>query len=294
MVSHSVVRAVRLCLKTEMVYLLITALCYTICTILDKHSISQYGLKGANYTFLIATASSVWMLPTLFLTEMRFTFSIGSLLTILFLIIDKIAEFVTSAAVLNKLSGFETKAWLGTAMFLSYFTDILFFHESFEGFKILCILIVCGCLVIMVKDGKSTDQYRYQGIRGLLILYILSKYFYGLIIKAGSSYISPTAGVYAAMVIITAIYFFKADIPGLMKEKRTGSVTIFLTRIPNIVGLVCENLLISTSLTMYSMVQPTILALLLVWSFVQHENTSRISMIGGVICLIAVFSFRLI
>lgn len=277
----------------KMAYLLITALCYTICTISDKHSISRYGLKGINYTFLIAASSGICMLPTLFLTEMRFTLSIGSVLTVLLLFIDKIAEFITSAAVLDKLSGFETKAWLGTAMFLTYFTDILFFQETFAQFKLLCILIVCGCLVMMVKDGKNTDRTRYQGIRILLVLYILSKYFYGIIIKVGSRYISPTAGVYAAMVLVAVVCFFKADVSGLVKEKHAGSMTVFLTRIPNVVGLVCENLLIGTSLTMYSMVQPTILALLLIWSFIRRENTSRISMIGGTICLIAVFAFRL-
>ena len=278
----------------KMIYLIITALCYTICTVSDKYSISKYSLNGNDFTFLMAAASCVFMLPALFLTEVRFEISIGSFITVALLVIDKIAEFATSAAVLKKLSGFETKAWLGTAMFLSYFTDIIFFDEKFEAIKLLFIFIVCGCLVMMVKDGKNTGKKRYKGIKILLVLYILSKYFYGLIIKAGSDSISPTAGVYSAMIVITAIYYFKANIHELVKEKRIGSVIVSLTRIPNIVGLICENILIGTSLTMYSMEQPTILAMLLIWSFVRRENTSKISIISGIVCLIAVFAFKLI
>lgn len=283
-----------LILVIKMICLIITALCYTVCTISDKYSISKYELSGNEFTFLMGASSCIFMLPALFLTELRFDLSVGSFLTIVLLSVDKIAEFATSAAVLKKLSGFETKAWLGTAMFISYFTDIIFYDESFEAVKLLFIFIVCGCLFMMVRDGKNTEQGRYKGIRLLLFLYILSKYFYGLIIKAGGGHISPTAGVYSAMIVITVIYFFRADVPGLVKGKLKGSVIVSLTRIPNIAGLICENILIGTSLTIYSMEQPVILALLLIWSFIRRENTSRISVISGIVCLMAVFAFKLV
>ncbi|MCH5267268.1 MAG: hypothetical protein J1E62_02895 [Lachnospiraceae bacterium] len=277
-----------------MIYLLITVLCYTICTISDKYSISKYRITPSEFTFLISASSCIFMVPAFFFTRNYFELSLNSFLTIALLSIDKIVEFSTSAAVLKKLSGFETKAWLGTAMFLSYFSDITFFHVDFSLLKLLCIFIVCGCLVAMVKDGKNEGKNRYKGIGLILILYILSKYFYGIIIKIGSDSISPTISVYAALLVVTVIFWFKVKPAELLKEKRGGTGIVFLTRIPNALGLVCENLLIGISLTMYSMEQPVILALLLFYSFIRRENTSKLSMVSGIICLIAVFAFKLV
>ena len=276
-----------------MIYLIITALCFTICTISDKYCISKYDLSSGDFTFLIAASSCVFMLPTLFIGDVRFDISAGSFLTIALVTIDKIAEFSASAAVLKKLSGFETKAWLGTALFLSYFSDIIFFGENFEYLKLLFIFITCVCLFFMVSDSKNSDKSRYKNIRLILVIYILSKFFYGLIIRAGSSSISPIASVYASMIIITAIYFFKADLRGLFGEKHKGTFLVFFIRIPNTLGLVFENILIGTSLTMYSLEQPLILAFLLVYSFLRRESTSKVSILTGILCLASIFAFKL-
>lgn len=277
-----------------MIYLILTAVCFTVCTVADKYSISKYDLSSGDFTFLVAAASCVFMLPALFIGDVKFDISAGSFVTIALVTIDKIAEFSTAAAVLKKLSGFETKAWLGTALFLSYFSDIIFFGESFESLKLLFIFITCICLFFMVRDAKSGDKGRYKDIRLILVIYIFSKYFYGLIIRAGSGSISPVASVYASMVIITAIYLFKAELRGLFGEKRKGTLLVFFIRIPNSAGLVLENILIGTSLTMYSLEQPLILAFLLIYSFLRRESTSKVSILTGVLCLAAIFAFKLL
>lgn len=277
-----------------MIYLVITALCYTVCTVSDKYAISEYRLSSSDFTFLMAAASCICMIPALFLTEMRFELSVSSFITVALVTADKIVEFYTSAAVLKRLSGFETKAWLGTAMFLSYFTDVAVFGEGFEVVKLLFIFITCGCLFIMVRGGRNSSKGKYKGIVLLLVLYILSKFFYGLVIRLGSDAVSPTASVYSAMVIIAVIYLFKVNLKELFKDKLKGSGIVFATRIPNIIGLISENTLIGVSLTLYSMEQPLILAMLLAYSFIRRENESKVSLISGAVCLLAILAFRLV
>lgn len=276
-----------------MLYLFLTALFFTVCTISDKYTISKYSLSSNDFTFLIAVSSCVFLLPAMLFTENFFRFSAGSVLTIIFVTIDKIAEFSASAAVLKKLSGFETKAWLGTALFLSYFSDIAFFGENFVLLRLLFIIITCGCLVFMVRDAKNTDKNRYKSIWFILILYILSKYFYGVIIKTAVD-VSPLLSLYISMVIITVIYPFKADLKGLFGKKRKGTAIVFFTRIPNTAGLILENILIGLNLTMYSLEQPLILAMLLIYSFFRRESTSKVSVISGIVCFAAILAFKLI
>lgn len=280
-------------LDGSMPLLVLTALFYAVCTVSDKFSISEYRLSSGDFTFLVALSSCVFMLPALFYSDLVFKPDIGSAVTILLVTADKIVEFSAAAAVLKKLSGFETKAWLGTALFLSYFSDIFLFGEEFKALKLVFIFITCGCLALMVKNARSTEKDRYKKIWIILIFYILSKYFYGIIIKAGSGSISPLASVYASMVIISAVYLFKSDLKGIFGEKRRGTAIVFFTRIPNTAGLVLENILIGRSLTMYSLEQPLILAMLLIYSFIRRENTSKVSIISGALCLLAIFAFKI-
>lgn len=276
-----------------MIYLFLTALFFTVCTVSDKYTLSKYRLSISDFTFLIAASSCVFLLPAMLFTEIYFRPSASSILTVIFVTADKIAEFSAAAAVLKKLSGFETKAWLGTALFLSYFSDIAFFGESFEAVKLMFIIITCVCLVFMVRDSKNTGKNRYKSIWLILILYILSKYFYGVIIKTAVD-ISPMMSLYISMMIITVIYLFKADLKGIFGDKRKGTAIVFLTRVPNTAGLILENILIGFNLTMYSLEQPLILAMLLIYSFIRRESSSNVSIISGIACFIAILAFKLL
>ncbi|MBD5141614.1 MAG: hypothetical protein HDT25_09425, partial [Ruminococcus sp.] len=48
------------------------------------------------------------------------------------------------------------------------------------------------------------------------------------------------------------------------------------------------------NLTMYSLEQPLILAMLLIYSFFRRENTSKVSVISGIVCFAAILAFKLI
>ena len=69
-------------------------------------------------------------------------------------------------------------------MFASYFTDILFGAEP-SALKIICIIATAIGLVFIASlsnDGKVN----YKQIIILLILYIVSKFAYGLVINLKS------------------------------------------------------------------------------------------------------------
>lgn len=102
----------------------------------------------------------------------------------------KMLEFQMSALVLKQLSAFELKAWLGVTLFASYFTDILFGAEP-SALKIICIIATAIGLVFIASlsnDGKVN----YKQIIILLILYLVSKFAYGLVIKGFTPYVSST------------------------------------------------------------------------------------------------------
>ena len=145
----------------------------------------------------------------------------------------------------------------------------------------------------MVRDSKNADKDRYKSIWLILIVYILSKYFYGVIIKTAED-VSPLLSLYISMVIVTIVYLFKADLKGLFGGKKKGTAIVFFTRIPNTAGLVLENILIGLNLTMYSLEQPLILAMLLIYSFLRRESTSKVGVISGVVCFLAILAFKLL
>lgn len=275
-----------------MEYLIITAICYTICTISDKHTVTNYNISGKNFTFLMAISTVVFLTPALFFAEIKFTMSIESILCILLVTGNKALEFTTSAIVLNKLSGFETKAWLGISVILSYLTDILLGSELFSVLKLLSIFTLIFGLYLIAKGTSKQQKDKYKGIIIPLILYILSKYLYGFFIRIGSGKISSTLCIYTSMIILTVIYFFILKSKKEISKPDKGTHIVFITRIPNVIGLLSENALIGISLTLYSFAQPLILVILFFIAFFKKESHDKKSFIGSVICTIAVICFK--
>ena len=106
-----------------MFLLILVVVCYTICSLSDKYAVSTAKFNGDE---------------------------LGSFAAIGLLCLSKILEFKLSAIILDEISAFELKAWLGITLFMSYATDI-FLGEKPSIFKFLFIVLTVAGLVFIAK-----------------------------------------------------------------------------------------------------------------------------------------------
>lgn len=128
--------------------------CYTVTSLSDKYAVAKAGFTGDEFTFLMCSSMLVFLAVTLPFQEIRFAVSWQSFVAILLVALCKMLEFQMSAAVLKQLSAFELKAWLGTTLFVSYFTDV-FYGADFSVLKLCCLILTAAGLVLIVKSGEK-------------------------------------------------------------------------------------------------------------------------------------------
>lgn len=138
-----------------MVLMLLVVLCYTITSLNDKYAVTKAGMNGSQMTFIMAAATSFFMLFTLPFSDRTFHATPLSFLFIILLFISKLLEFQMSAKILVDMSAFELKAWLGICLFMSYFTDVFLGKASFSVIKILFIAITAVGLILIARFGKK-------------------------------------------------------------------------------------------------------------------------------------------
>ena len=265
--------------------------CYTISSLSDKFAISKACFSVSEFTFLMCSSMSVFLAISLPFQEIYFKFSWQAFAAILLIAACKMLEFQTSAMVLKELSAFELKAWLGTTLFASYITDIICGAEA-KTSKFLCIIVTVLGLVFIARSG-SRGKVNYRKIVVPLILYLAAKYGYGLIIKSFSEYVSPTMQLLPALIIISVITLPKAVPKNIFIKNRSGAVKVILARIPNTIGMLAENAVISISLADYSFIQPMILVTLFTIGLIRKEQYSKLNLIGSIICVVGVVFFQL-
>lgn len=272
------------------ILMLAVTACYTICSLNDKYAAAKANLSGDEFTFLMCSSMSVFLALSLPFQNLSFSLTWQSFLAISLVTVCKMLEFQMSARVLKQLSAFELKAWLGITLFASYFTDILFGSEL-SVFKLICIFATAAGLVFIARSSKGGVNYKQIILP--LVLYLVSKYGYGLIIRSFSPYASSTMQLLPAMVIISLIMLPRVHIRELIKNNRSGVVKVVLARIPNTLGMLLENAVISISLANYSFIQPMILVTLFVIDLIRREKRSRLNLIGSIICIVGIVAFQL-
>ena len=272
------------------ILMLAVTACYTICSLNDKYAAAKANLSGDEFTFLMCSSMSVFLALSLPFQNLSFSLTWQSFLAISLVAVCKMLEFQMSARVLKQLSAFELKAWLGITLFASYFTDILFGSEL-NIIKLICIFATAAGLVFVARSSKGGVNYKQIILP--LVLYLVSKYGYGLVIKSFSSYVSSTMQLLPAMVIISLIMLPRVHIRELIKNNRSGVVKVVLARIPNTLGMLLENAVISISLANYSFIQPMILVTLFVIGLIRREKRSRLNLIGSIICIVGIVAFQL-
>lgn len=272
------------------ILMLAVTACYTICSLNDKYAAAKANFSGDEFTFLMCSSMSVFLALSLPFQNLSFSLTWQSFLSVLLVAMCKMLEFQMSARVLKQLSAFELKAWLGITLFASYFTDILFGSEL-NIIKLICIFATAAGLVFIARSSKGGVNYKQIILP--LVLYLVSKYGYGLVIRSFSPYASSTMQLLPAMVIISLIMLPRVHIRELIKNNRSGVVKVVLARIPNTLGMLLENVVISISLANYSFIQPMILVTLFVIGLIRREKRSQLNLIGSIICIVGIVAFQL-
>ena len=264
--------------------------CYTITSLSDKYAAAKARFSGNEFTFLMCSSMSVFLFLTLPFQKISFDFSVAAFAGVLLVALCKFLEFKMSALVLRELSAFELKAWLGVTLLVSYFTDVLF-GDVLKFTKFACLCLTALGLVFIVKSDKA-EKADYKKIVIPLVLYIMSKYGYGLAIRSFAKHASSVMLLLPALFLIAVGMFPFVDMK-IYREKAAGTRNVVLARIPNTAGMIMENAVIAISLASYSLIQPMILVTLFLISALRHECGSRGSIMGSLMCIAGTIMFQL-
>lgn len=264
--------------------------CYTYTTLNDKRALAKEKLSGSLFTFLMCASMAVFLVPCLFFVEVRFDYSYKAFVGVALMVGCKLAELFMSAVILRVMSAFELKAWIGVTLFVSYATDI-FFGTVFRAVSLVFIVLTVAGLALIVSADKK-EKVPYKKIALPLLLYLASKYGYGLIVRTFSPHASSTVLLLISLTVISIILLPTVKLTEI-KEKKKGTVMVTLARIPNTAGMLAENAVAAVSLTSYSFIQPMILCTLFFIRIIKREDFTPINIIGGIMCIIGLIGFQL-
>ena len=143
-----------------------------------------------------------------------------------------------------------------------------------------------------MKSEKS-EKPQYRKIVFPLVLYLASKYGYGLVIKVFTPYASSTALLLVSLVIISLILLPTLKLSEL-KDKRKGVSLVVFARIPNTAGMLAENAVAAVSLTSYSFIQPMILVSLFFIRVIRKDDFTAKNIVGGILCIVGLIAFQFV
>lgn len=277
-----------------MLLMLTVVALYTICSLNDKYAVSKAKYNGSQLTFLMAAGTLPFLAILLPFSDLTLTFTIPAFAFIILTALSKYLEFAMSAKVLEQMSAFELKAWLGLTLFASYFTDVLMYGDGLSLLKLLCIAVTAAGLVMIAKSGKN--KVNYKKIALPLVLYLAAKFGYGFIMKAAEGYISSTLTLFFALIILAAVTFPAAKphrIAAESPEGAKGLVIVILCKLPNALGLLGENAVAEQSLTNYAFIQPMILIVIFFMEFFSRkEKLSGFDLAGSIACIAGILGFQ--
>ncbi len=191
-------------------------------------------------------------------------------------------EFYTSAVLLKTVSAYELKAWLSLNVIVSFLVDLARGSESFFAAFVPCsIVLVIGIVLVAVEnnEGKMGRYVLWS------LLYIASKFLYGLQMNVLPKSTSPVCTLMIVMVCVALLQlpFIRANT--FLQKK--GLWTGVLTRIPNTAGLWTEVIAAQQSLLLYSLVQPAQFAILFLVAWIRREKLGNVKFAGSIAALVS-------
>ena len=145
--------------------------------------------------------------------------------------------------------------------------------------------------MIAKAGGKKID---YLKILLPLAGYLLCKFGYGLIVTFTKQSVSPTLSLFFALVILAVGLAPFVHPVRLCREQTKAVLIVGLTKIPNVIGLILENIVAQQSMANYSFIQPMILVALFFIGVMRKEECTKLNIIGGIVCILGIAGFQLI
>ena len=274
--------------------MLMVVACYTLCSLNDKYAVSRACYDRHELMFLMAAGTVVFLGFTLPFSELSFEWSPKILIPIALAAACKYTEFAVLPTILREMTPFQLKSWVGLTLFMSYFTDVLFYDSSLS---VLCLLFItvtlAGLFTASQADKKST---RYGKIWLHLIVYVFTKYGYGLIMRSTKSILPNTLTLFIALTLLAVISLSQISVRKMLAkpEGKKGAFIVLIAKLPNTAGLLGENYTASRSLSNYSFIQPLILIALFITALADRRSRlSRQSIVGGLLTVAGIIGFQL-
>ena len=270
-------------------------LLYTICSLNDKYAVSKAKYNGSQLTFLMAAGTVPFLLMTLPFSDRTLTANPLAILFVLLIALSKYLEFDMSAKILEQMSAFELKAWLGILLFVSYFTDIILTGEPLSLIKLFFIALTSAGLILIAVSGRK--QVDYKKIALPLILYLAARFLYGIVVKFADGIISTTLMLLFALIILAAVMAPRAKPFSIAKnspEGKKGVLIVILCKIPNAFGLLGENAVTAQSLTNAAFISPMMLiSIFIVGLFGKDTRPTGLNLVGSIVCIAGILGFQI-
>lgn len=277
-----------------MLIMLAVVALYTICSLNDKYAVSKAKFNGSQLTFLMAAGTLPFLALLLPFSDRTFTLCLPSFIFIILIAASKYFEFAMSAKILEQMSVFELKAWLGLTLFMSYFTDMIMYGQGVSVLKIVCIIITAAGLVMIARSGRKSVDYRKIALP--LVIYIIARFGYGFVMKAAEKYISSTMTLFFALIILAVILVPSAQplsIASGSPEGKKGVFIVVLCKLPNALGLLGENAIALRSLTNQAFISPMILVVILALDIMKKsERPTGWNLAGSLVCVFGILGFQ--
>lgn len=277
-----------------MLLMIVVVAIYTLCSLNDKYAVSKAKFNGSQLTFLMAAGTAPFLALLLPFSDRTFTFCLPSFIFIVLIAASKYFEFAMSAKILEQMSAFELKAWLGITLFMAYFTDNVMYGQGISVPKIICIIITAAGLVMIARSGRKAVNYRKIALP--LTVYILARFGYGFVMKAAEGYISSTMTLFFALILLAVILIPSAkplSIAAGSPEGKKGVALVVLCKLPNAFGLLGENAVAAQSLTNHAFISPMILVAILALDLLKKSTRpTGWNLAGSVVCVIGILGFQ--
>ena len=272
-----------------MLFSLLTVLFYSASSLGDKFISAKLDCNAREFSLLVSLSTAVFLALMLPFLGWRFSFTLMSGLALLVLIACKIVEFYTSAALLKTVSAYELKAWLSLNVIVSYLADLIRHTQTFFIAFIPCAVVLTGGIAMIAFGGKNKRPLFYILYS---LLYIASKFLYGLQMNLLSEDTSPVSTLLMVMVGVALLQLPLLRLKPFFKKK--GLALGALTRIPNAAGLWTEAVAAQQNLLLYSLVQPMQLAILFATALIRREKLGKLKLAGSILTLAAVIAMTVL
>ena len=269
---------------------------YTICSLNDKYAVSKAKYNGHQLTFLMAAGTVPFLILTLPFNDRTLTASWLVPVFVLLIALSKYLEFDMSARILEDMSAFELKAWVGILLFVSYFSDVIIYSQQISLLKLLLIALTMAGLVMIAISGRKKVNYRKIAIP--MLLYLAARYIYGFVMNAAEGIISSTLTLLFALIILALVMLPSAKPWAIAKnspEGVKGVIIVLLCKLPNALGLLGENAVAAESLTNFAFIPPMILIVIfIVGLFSKSTRPTGLNLAGSLVCIIGILGFQIV